>query len=353
MSKNLRERFNILAAPPAGWRESYFRNNDGQNIRYGYAPSTDTKKGTILLTHGYGESTDIYFETIKEYQKRGYDIWAMDWAGMGKSDSDSPHAKKRPAPKDFSRHVYDMDTFINTVVKRDASKPFLMSTHSFGGHIGLLYLEKHKKTFDGAIMSAPMFDLTRAGLPPLFRKPIRFLFNVLSKAGLKDTPIPTTYQLLGRADNKDENIVDIKINKKTPESLRADWKQLSRKWNPDTELERPTFGWVAVAYDTIETSLMPDSLKEIETPILIGSAGYEDLVDNRAHKKVANTLGDKATLVKIEDANHNLFHDTDKVHKEWWNHISSFLKKTEGTNPLISVKKAANDGKNFPNRKQA
>jgi lysophospholipase len=352
MSKELSNHFNRLASPPAGWRDGHFKNKDGQNIRFGYAPvNGSSKKGTVLLTHGYGESTNMYFETIKEYQSRGFEVWAMDWAGMGKSEKDHKNAVKKPNAEHFSRHVDDLHEFISNVVKKDNSKPFIMSTHSFGGHVGLLYLQEHQETFDAAVMSAPMFDITRAGLPVSFRKPLKCLFNFLSKIGLKDTPLPSAYEILRKEEpeNQEEKIYD------GIAGLRAEWKKITQLWHPDTEMARPTFGWVASAYETIEESLKEKALKSIKTPILIGSAECEDLVDNKAHNYAASVMGDKATLIKMKNAGHNLFHNTDEVHDKWWSHISDFIKEYTSINPSkkasTNISKAANDDKNPPIRK--
>lgn len=341
MGKSLSQYFNTLATPPAGWSEGFFKNSKGQNIRYGRAPAMNKqKKGTVLLTHGYNESIDIYFETIKKYQEQGFDVWAMDWAGMGKSDGDSADLKKKPSAEHFSRHVTDLEKFIQNVVKRDKTKPFFMSTHSFGGHIGLMYLQKHQNTFDGAIMSAPMFDIRRAGLSSRFRPAIRWAFNVLSKIGFKDTPIP-------QCRNDDPHNNDIKKHCDNADNLRSHWKEISQNWHPDTALERPTFGWVASAYDTIEDSLQEEKLRALKTPILVGSAACEDLVDNEAHERVAELSGGKTILVTIPDAGHNLFHNTNNVHNKWWTHISGFIKDCS-TAAQTKTPKAANDDKNTP-----
>ena len=40
-----------------------FLNDRGQVIRYGRAPAmTDDVRGTVVLTHGYGENIDLFHE---------------------------------------------------------------------------------------------------------------------------------------------------------------------------------------------------------------------------------------------------------------------------------------------------
>src|SRR5262249_47516518 len=144
----------------------YFINQFKNRLRYGYAPAHGTdKKGTVILTHGYGEFIELYYQAIQEYQHMGFDVWAMDFYGFGKSGRDDPKNPHRPSTKGLLRNARDLDFFVHHIVRRVSDKPLIMSTHSMGGHIGLLYLERHQGVFDTAIMSSLMFDIFRFGLP--------------------------------------------------------------------------------------------------------------------------------------------------------------------------------------------
>jgi lysophospholipase len=338
--KRFKEYFNRAAILPAGWQGNlYFKNGRGQTNRYGRAPALGKKNGTIVLTNGYGESIDLYYETIKKFQKRGYEIWAMDWTGMGKSDRDN---KKNPLivkSDGISRHVDDLDHFVKNIVKYEEYKPLIISAHSLGGHVGLLYIQKHKDVFDGAILSAPMFDVYQLGLPKIFRPAIKMMFNIASSIGLKDIPVPGGEKLENEISKKTRNITELG---NTSLTLREEWRRIMGR---DQEINRPTFGWIASAFKSCDKILDEEFIKSIKTPVLIGSAGFENLVNNKAHEYVARTMGSKARLVKMESAKHNLWHADQDNHVEWWKNVSKFLVENNKTanNDLFKGPKERND----------
>ena len=334
---DLKRAWDAAANPPAGWQGSlYFYNNLDRKIRYGYAPAQNgdnsERKGTIVLTHGYAEHVDLYFETIKKYQSMGYDVWGMDWQGHGLSDRDDPEQPLKPGSGSMERHVEDLDFFVNNVVKtrHDPQTPLIMSTHSMGGHVGLLYLQKHPGIFDGAVMSAPMYDIYRLGLGKWARPLVKLAFNIASNwLGLRDAHIPSTESMnnfFGRISTRLSHL----FNHRT--SVRGEIREAIRELTPQAKLGRPTFGWVSDAFDTIDLSIKKDFLKSIETPILIGSADNEDLVDNRAHKQAVRLIPN-AEHIEIANAGHGLWFEDDGPFNTWWNRIASFTEKLEAHQP--------------------
>lgn len=323
---DLKKAWETAVKPPEGWRgDLFFYNREGQKIRYGYAPALGEKKGAIVLTHGYAEHIDLYYETIKKYQQMGYEVWGMDWRGQGLSDRDDPDNPLKPGAQSLMRHVEDLDYFVRNLVKpcHDPAQPLVMSTHSMGGHIALLYLKQHPGVFDAAILSAPMLDIYRLGLGNWARPIIRGIFNAASALGYRDTHVPSTDELwaiFGKVGNRLSNTF------KQPATLRGEFRELVKDLQPDARLGRPTFGWVAAAYKTIDISLRKDFLKSIDTPILIGSAENEDLVDNNAHKRAA-ALMPNAEHVLIAGAAHGLWFENDGPFKSWWGHITGFLER--------------------------
>ncbi len=329
---DLKKAWEAAAKPPEGWQGNlFFYNKLGQKIRYGHAPAIGDKKGTIVLTHGYGEHIDLYYETIKKYQKMGYEVWGMDWQGHGLSERDNPDDPLTPGTNGLLRQTQDLDFFVSNLVKtrHDPKTPLIMSTHSMGGHIGLLYLKKHPGVFDGAVMSAPMYDIYRLGMGHWARSSVKTLFNAASRIGLANTCVPTAEAIsksLGRLGRRFANIFN------RPASMRGELRELVRELTPDAKLARPTFGWVAAAYKTIDTSLEEDFLKSIKTPILIGSAENEDLVDNEAHERAARLMKN-VKHVMIANAHHGLWFENDGPFTEWWKNIESFVSKLKPLPP--------------------
>jgi len=322
---NLKEHFDAAAYRPPGWREGYFSNQYHNQLRYGFAPAAGTeKKGTVVMTHGYGEFIELYYQAIQEYQKMGFDVWMMDFYGFGKSGRDDPKNPHRPSAKGMLRHVRDLDFFVNNVVERVPGKPLVMSGHSMGGHIGLLYLERHKSVFDAAIMSSPMFDIYRLGMPIIARPFIRMMFNIASKIGLRDKVVPASPALWSKLNGLGNIVADVPMN-----SLRETFNQMMRLTLPEARVDRPTFGWISATFNTVVRSMRSDALKKVDIPVLIGSAGIETLVDVSAHERAARLMP-KATLVKLPTAHHGLWFEDDKNYGEWIGNVRQFLHKLTG-----------------------
>ena len=132
---------------PDGWQEGSFTNRQGKKIRTGHATPKGACKGTVVITTGYADFTEAYFETIHNYLDRGYAVWMMDWAGHGGSEKirkGQQTDQKKVAILDD--HIADLEQFRKTVVEPAAGKPVFLSTHSMGGQVALncaLDLYKH------------------------------------------------------------------------------------------------------------------------------------------------------------------------------------------------------------------
>lgn len=330
-SEQLKRHWDAAAIPPTGWDgHLYFNSNTNHKIRYGHAPAIGKTTGTVVLTHGYGEHIDIYYETIKNYQQRGYEVFAMDWHGHGKSSRDNPADPQRPSSAGMSRHTKDFHQFIEDIVqpsRHENSKELIMSTNSMGGHIGLMYLKEHDDVFDAAIMSTPMFDITRKGLPEAFRPAIKSVFNALARIGLRQWQVPTADKMSHeKFSRRSKKFKEMKMIDWSGENIRSYIADLIRAFHPDSRLGEPTIGWIASTFNSVSKTMKEDYLKTIKTPILIGSAGNETLVDNKAHKKVAQHA-QNAELFELPTASHVLWLETDENHNAWWNRIDDFLTK--------------------------
>jgi lysophospholipase len=319
----LTRNFNLAAHRPSGWREDYFINQYQHRLRYAYAPAHYhtgfSRRGTIILTHGYGELIDQYYLTIRDYQSMGYDVWAMDHYGFGKSGRDDPANPHRPSTKGMLRHVHDLHFFATRIVRHDPARPLILSTHSMGGHIGLLYLQRHADVFDAAIFSSPMFDVYRFGLPRWFRPAVKAVFNIASHIGFKDVQVPATPAMWDKITRVGRALGDPHHG-----GIRVAFKHLVQGAMPETAIQRPTFGWIAAAFKTIDHSLRPDALRAVQTPMLIGTAGAESLVDPDSHRLVAR-LAPHATHIFLPLAGHNLWFENDANHALWLGRIRRFL----------------------------
>lgn len=331
--KRLTELWNEIIFPPEGWDGSlHFHTDKGHHIRYGFAPAELSEenhepRGAVIITHGYGEDIDMYYETIKRYQKMGYDVYGMDWHAQGASGRANPKNPKQPSVEGMYRHVEDLDIFARKIVRpRNGDKPLIMSTNSMGGHVGMLYLQKHPDVFDGAVMSAPMFDLKTLGLPKKYFKPVmRALFNTASKVGFKHKKIAKSWEALEKTEKKNSNNEDA-LDK--PVNARKEIMHLLGRMNEDERVDVPTFGWIASTFKTSDLLMKDEFLKQIQIPILIGSAEDESFVDNEAHEHAVSVMPDGRHIV-LPDADHTLWHELGDNFDQWWDEVENLLQDVE------------------------
>lgn len=311
---------NDIQDEPNGWEDLFFYDEEGTRIRYGYAPACEDteKRGTIVLTHGYDENIDLYYETMRNYQERGFDVYAMNFDGHRRIEENIAEGEEfLPSDRGLERHADDLAFFMQNVVNptRDQDKPVIMSTHSMGGHIGLLFLRKHPEVFDGAVMSAPMLDIYRGGMGDWARPALRGVFNAASWLGLKDVRLPTLGEIRGAFTKEDDG-----------NTLRGLFYNRSRENDEDTRVGRPTWGWVSKAYETIVPSMEEEFLSSISTPVLIGSAENDDLVANDAHERAAEFM-QNTTNVMIPNARHGLWFEDGDAYSMWWDNVDAMLEQ--------------------------
>jgi alpha-beta hydrolase superfamily lysophospholipase len=164
-----------------------------------------------------------------------------------------------------------------------------------------------------------MFDIARLGLSPSWRGAMKFIFDAAAKTPLANVQLPGDFKVLnwltGIANNRESG---------DEPNIRAEWNDAARRKYADLQIDRPTFGWVSSAYRTIEPSLKDSFLKAVKTPMLIGSAGQDNLVDNAAHSRVAKTAP-AAEVLHLPTAHHSLWFENNGNYQSWTDRIDGFL----------------------------
>jgi lysophospholipase len=116
-------------------------------------------KGTLVISHGFGESCLKYHELIYYFHQQGYQVAILDHRGHGKSFREVKN-KNIIHVNDFSDYVSGFHDFIQKRVKpMAAQQPLYLFAHSMGGCIGALYLQEYPDVFDRVVFNAPMFAL--------------------------------------------------------------------------------------------------------------------------------------------------------------------------------------------------
>ena len=201
----------------------------------------------------------------------------------------------RPQARNFTRDAVDLVSFVHEPLPKENRR--IAIGHSMGGAITLLCLHDWPAVFDVAVLSAPMLEISTRCIPRVY---LRWLLELTVKFGLGDRFLPGGRAWQPHAGDPEQ------CSRTSSDPRRS---QLQDTWfnvRPELRMDAITYGWLASALQLTAQLKDPNLLREVRTPILIGSAGREVFIDPSAHARAAALLFD-CTLVSFPNAKHELF----------------------------------------------
>lgn len=102
-------------------------------------------KASLVIAHGFAEHTARYKHVAEALNTHGYNVYALNFRGHGKSGGEQANLKA------FSDYLLDLDCFLNTL--SDSPKPRFLLGHSMGGTIASQYVLTNPNVFDGLLLS--------------------------------------------------------------------------------------------------------------------------------------------------------------------------------------------------------
>ena len=288
------DRYGWLAAP-------------GARLRYAcWNASGTTTRGTVVVLTGRGEFIEKYAtEIVGELLGRDYAVIALDWRGQGLSDRPLPQEHDAGHIDRFETYVSDLRLFLDTIVAPTARGPVFALCHSMGGHIFLRALSEYGSgPFTAAVVTSPMTGLQREAflrsilmlLPELPAVEHRYLFGT------------GPFVFLAR---------DFFSNHVTHDERRYRWTEAWFTADRRLSLGGPTVGWARQAARSISACLAPGYLERIELPILLMSAGQDQIVNTASHAPVAARL-QHVEHITFTDAKHEIMMELDPVRAQFW-----------------------------------
>ncbi len=314
-----------LAAPakiPSDLKGTYrpadrydFLQSGATRLRYAWWNALGPARGTVLILPGRLEFIEKYaIEVVGELLSRGFAVVAFDWRGQGLSDRPLPDRDKGHIDR-FETYLADLRLFLDTIVAPDMPKPLLALCHSMGGHLFLRSLALHGSVpFAAGVTIAPMTGLKRETLlrnvlrltPPLRAVERRYLYGT--------GPFnPAKFPFEGNVLTHDERRFRF-----TEEWFAVD---------PRLSLGGPTIGWCRQALRSMAVAQAPGVLEDIDLPVLVVSAGQDDLVDSASHGPVAARLR-HGELLTIDGARHEVLMETDDIRAQFWDAFDRLAKET-------------------------
>ena len=268
----------------------------------------------IVISNGRTESFIKYKEVVYDLWHAGYSVYVFDHRGQGfsgrilqpASEGSSSEAKRALREighvERFDDYVDDLKTFVDRVVKPDSNRNLALLTHSMGGAIASLYLQKHSGDFAAAVLMSPMHE---PNISPLPRRQC-WMFKI--------RPVPLEAPVLGKGPFVDTD--DFSPDRDMTSS-RIRFEMLVRsefRRHPEARLGGPSRKW---AYEACEAATRArEEAGYITAPVLVLQAGEDNVVEPKGQEQFCKKMNEvslnSCSIIKIRGARHEMLIERDE-----------------------------------------
>jgi alpha-beta hydrolase superfamily lysophospholipase len=248
-----------------------FSGVGGVDIVYDTWTPNIEPRGTVVLSHGFGEHARRYDHVARRFGEAGLVTYALDHRGHGRSGG--PRVRVRR----LSEYTDDFATLVGIA---DREHPGLTRTvlgHSMGGGIALAYASEHGPDYDLLVLSGPAIA-AQDGVKPLLA--------VVGKAVGAVLPGVPVQQLDANAVSRDPDVVA---------AYNAD----PQVWHGKVP------AGVARALLLVGQS-MPQRAQAITKPLLVVHGSDDRLISARGSERLVERVASEDAHLKIYPG---LFHE--------------------------------------------
>ena len=230
-------------------------------------------EANLFIAHGLGEHSGRYAHLAEHFNNLGYNVYAHDHQGHGKSSGKQGHIN------DFEQYSDDLRIVIEKYSKEGLSNHLL--GHSLGGVIAAGFLIRNPDIIDRCIISAPGFEKK---IPP---NPVKaFIGKLLANI----TPQLTLWN-----------------------EIEAEWICRSEKIVSDYQKDPLVHDRVSAKFFTsflAERALVEKESHTIKSPILMILPGADLIINHKVSKDIfALFSNEENKLVEFSDCYHEILNE--------------------------------------------
>lgn len=292
-----------------------FIGEKNNSIYYEFYKVKNEKK-SIVISHGFTECIEKYIEIIYYFIKENYSVFIMEHRGHGRSGALGVVDKTQINVEDFNYYIKDFKDFIDNIVLKVCSNELILFSHSMGGAIGLMFLEKYPNYFNKAIISSPLLSLGVTKIPNFIVRAMARYQIFIGKGGnfiLGNMPYESTYNFTIAS---------------TSNESRYSYYYHEILNNNTIQRGGGSYRWLYECLSGVKYILKNKNIQRIKARLLVFQSGRDDLVGKSGIKKFIKKC-DKAKLIKFDEAKHEIYLENNNILEEYLNTIFSFINKKE------------------------
>ena len=269
-------------------------------------------RGTMVMVHGFTENAFKFSELIHSLLLNGLCVVAYDQRGHGRSWR--PENLQDPSlthVDSFDEYEKDLQAVCLQVLK-GMPKPWMLFSHSMGGAVSTLFLERHPRIFSRAVLSSPMIAVNLHGLPA-------FAAGLICRGGIllgkRSRRLFTSSPYAGKEDFETSCATGRE---------RFDWYEDIRAARPEFQNNGPSYGWTLESLKVTKTLLEPGAPEKIACPVLLFSAENDEMVLNSFQDRLASRIR-QVRHETVPGSRHEIYRSEDAVLFPWWQEVLEFL----------------------------
>ncbi|MCI6691332.1 MULTISPECIES: alpha/beta fold hydrolase [unclassified Clostridium] len=271
------------------------------------------EKGRIVISHGFTECIEKYMEIIYYFTREGYSVFIMEHRGHGRSGCLGKNNTQIHV-EDFNYYVDDMKLFIDKEVLKNKNKNLFLFSHSMGGAIGIMFLEKYPEYFRKAILSSPMLQIAIGKVPGFLARTLakyELLIGNEDKFILGNMPYDSTYNFFLASTSNESR-----------------YTYYYREILGNSKLQRGggSYRWLYESLKAIKNILRRKNINKINAEVILFQSGRDDLVGERGIRKFIKRCN-KAKLIKFNNAKHEIYLENNDILEKYLDIIFQFLEK--------------------------